>query len=171
MTQTIKSIDAETDGLFGKPFSIAVIVYKNKIEVDKICFRLPNSVVKNEWVKENVLATLNFPVTHDKYEDMLKDFAKFYMKHKEAETLWHMGHIVEVFLFRECVRLGFLGEFETPYNPIEVAEMLRIKGFQPDSVDLYIDIHGLTIKDYGSTHNPLYDCEVAAKTYFHLTNN
>jgi len=178
----IISIDAETDGLWGKPFAIAAIVYDDKgIEVEKICLRLSNEVVTNEWVKENVLPTLNFPVTHclnnffaqfsqneprkKAYRAMMFTFAQFYMKHKDATALWHMGHVVESFLFRELLRLDLIGEFDAPYLPIEVSAYLEQANEKADSVDEYVEKYHLNISDYGSTHNPLYDCEVAYKVY------
>lgn len=223
LKEKIMSIDAETDGLWGNPFSIAAVVYDEKgKEIDKVCYRLPNEIVTDEWVKENVLPTLDFPVTHKikidndgklhsncfsekaskegyiyqghvdrtkqlkekyrrqlmskcdfekSYKQMLKDFAKFYNEHREESTvLWHMGHIVESHLFRELHRLGFIGDWDAPYNPIEVAELLRQAGEKPDSVDSYIEKYDISVNEYGSTHNPLYDCEVAFKTYLHLSN-
>ena len=180
----IISIDAETDGLWGNPFAAAAIVYEDEKETDKICLRLPDSFVKNQWVKENVLPTLNFPVTNHPdgalahlgevkakqaaYEMFLRSFADFYMKHKDATVIWHMGHVVEAFLFREMVRFGLIGEWDAPYCPIEVSETLRKAGEKPDSVDAYAKKYNLQISDYGSTHNPLYDCEVTAKVFFHL---
>ena len=168
----ILSIDAETDGLWGNIFSIAGIVYNEKgEEIDKILLRLPNKVVKNEWVKENVLPELD-KVTHSEYEKMMVDFANFYMKYKdEATVLWHMGHIVESHLFRELHRLELIGDWDAPYTPIEVSETLRIAGEKVDSVDDYAEKYSLEISDYGSTHNPLYDCEVAFKVWRHLEEN
>ena len=219
----ILSIDAETDGLWGNPFSIAAIVYEDGKEIDKVCYRLPDEVVTDEWVKENVLPTLNFPVTHrislkddDKlysncfseqalaegytyqrhadrtehleeeyrrqlrtkcdfeksYQQMLKDFAEFYNKYRQESTvLWHMGHIIESHLFRELHRLELIGDWDAPYTPIEVSEILRQNSEDAGSVDGYIKKYDISVNDYGSTHNPLYDCEVAAKTYFHLVNS
>lgn len=168
----IFSLDAETDGLWGKPFAIAAIVYDGEKEVDKFVARLPNEVVTNKWVIDNVLPTLDsMLITHESYENMLSDFALFYMKHKDATALWHMGHVVESFLFREMVRLGLIGEFDAPYTPIEVSAYLKQAGENPASVDEYVKRHGLDISDYGSTHNPLYDCEVAARVFFHIQNN
>jgi len=187
----IFSVDAETDGLWGNVFAIAAIVYdKDGKEIDKICLRLPNEVVTNEWVKENVLPTLDFPITHDinkmmvlalpqlqekriekAYKCMLYDFSKFYMKYKDTtNVLYHMGHIVEAHLFREMHRLGYVGDWDAPYTPIEVADHLRIANEPCDSVDSYVKKYNLKINDYGSTHNPLYDCEVAFKVYHHLVN-
>jgi hypothetical protein len=164
----VMSIDAETNGLWGNPFAIAAILYDEKgKELDKICLRLPNLFVTNDWVKLNVLPTLNnFEVTHSVYEEMLKDFAVFYKKYKsQCQVLWHMGHIVEAHLFRELHRLGLIGDWDAPYVPIEVSAYLEQVGEPADSVDNYAKEHGIEIKDYGSTHNPLYDCEVAYKVY------
>lgn len=179
----IISIDAETNGLWGKPFSIAAIVYEffpeqNKgvsgiqsagwKKTDSICLRIPDLFVTNEWVKENVLPTLEgVKITHQTEADMLKDFASFYMSHKDAQVIWHMGHVVEAYLFRLMVEQKVIGEWDAPYTPIEVATLLEAKGFKADSVDQFAKDNGIVI-NYGSTHNPLYDCEVTAEVYFKL---
>ena len=160
----IISIDAETDGLWGRPFAIGAIVYLKGEEVDRFYAALPHTVVKDAWVKENVLPTLDPKnITHKSYEDMLESFSEFYNENKGALPLWHMGHIVEAFLFRECVRLEFVGPWDAPYTPIEVSETLRLKGFDPASVDNYLKLENINIK--GNTHNPLYDCEVAFRAW------
>lgn len=191
MKKYIMSLDAETNGLWGQPFAVAGIIYNSQTgeEVDKICLRLPNDAVTDSWVVENVLPTLNFPVTHTgnilfdtqigkekrlirAYESMLRDFAEWYMKYKdESEVLWHMGHIVESHLFREMHRLNFIGDWDAPYVPIEVSAYLQQAGEPADSVDSYAKKHNLNITDYGTTHNMLYDCEVAFKCYFHIINS
>ena len=113
------SLDVETDGLWGKPLAIGLIIYEvieEKLrKIEEISWRLPNSVVKNEWVISNVLPTLDFPVTNESYEEMLKDFSEKYMSKKNATVIWHMGHIVESHLFRELHRLGFIGDWDAPY--------------------------------------------------------
>lgn len=162
------SIDAETDGLWGNPFAVAATLHdQSGKEIDCFVARIGNENVTNQWVRDNVLPTLDFEVTHTSYEDMLKDFSKFYLANKDATTLWHMGHVVEAFLFRECVRLGFIGEWDAPYTPIEVSEVLRQNGFDPSSVDSYAKEKGLKLPA-GSTHNPIYDCRIAAAVYFHI---
>lgn len=164
------SFDAETDGLWGNPFSIAAIVYENEQEVARFISRLPDSVVKDKWVKENVLPTLeNIEVTHESYEDMIKDFAAFYKSQKQdAECICHMGYIVEAHLLREMHRLGAIGDWDAPYPLFDVSGNLQSAGENPTSVDDYVKKHNLKLEDYGSTHNPLYDCEVTARVYFHL---
>jgi hypothetical protein len=164
----IFSVDAETNGLWGQPFAIGAVVYKNGVEVNRFQARMPDSVVDNQWVKENVLPALDMPVTHDSYERMLWEFSRFYFMHKDATVLWHMGHVVEAFLFRECVRLGFLGEWDAPYTPIEVSETLRLAGQNADSVDKYLHAYMIE-KPQGSSHNPVFDCICAFLCWDHLT--
>lgn len=188
----IISIDCETDGLWGKPFAIAAVVYEfveehfvpGTVGVDgirhrraykrhwketyRLTTRLPDGVVTNEWVKENVLPSLSgMDVTHDNYEDMLAAFSGFYNAHKDGTVLWHMGHVVEAFLFRECVRLGFIGEWEAPYTPIEVSMTLREHGYDPSSVDGVMTALDFE-KPNGSTHDPLYDCICAFRVWERL---
>lgn len=193
----IFSLDVESNGLWGQPFTIAAIVYEIKknpttkqiklIEINKICLRMTNLAITDTWVKENVLPTLNFPVTHDinplmyqlifkekqlqkAYESMLRDFSNFYLKYKDATILYHMGHIVESNLFREMHRLNFIGDWDAPYTPIDVADYLRMLNEPCDSVDSYVKKYNIKINNYGSTHNPLYDCEVASRVYEHIVN-
>lgn len=188
----IISIDVESDGLYGRPFAIAAVVYEYETEyfvpgsigsdgirhrtgekrhwkeIERFSKRLPDGAVKNEWVKENVLPAISgVRVTHNHYEDMLSDFATFYHGHKDGTVLWHMGHVVEAFLFRECVRLGFIGEFEGPYTPIEVSMTLREHGYDPSSIDAVMTSSDIE-KPLGSSHDPLYDCIVAFQVWNRL---
>lgn len=168
----IFSFDAETDGLWGNPFALAAIVYQDGVETARFIASLGDEVVKNEWVRENVLPALeSVPPTHKTYEAMLKDFAAFYLTHKaDAECICHMGYIVEAHLLREMHRLGFIGAFDAPYPLFDVSGNLQAAGEDPTSVDAFTQKHGLQVSNYGTTHNPLYDCEVAAKVYMKLRN-
>lgn len=166
----IFSFDAETDGLWGNPFAVAAIVYENGQEVARFIARLSDSAVTNSWVIENVLPTLaGIAPTHETYEVMLVDFAKFYKTHKkDAECVCHMGYIVEAHLLREMYRLGLIGDWDAPYPLYDVSGNLQAAGEDATSVDNYAKKHNLTIGDFGGTHNPLYDCEVAARVYMHI---
>ena len=101
---------------------------------------------------------------------MLKEFSNIYMSKKNATVIWHMGHIVETHLFRELKRLGLIGDWDAPYVPIEVSALLAVVGEKPDSVDSYVEKYNIK-RPNGSTHNPLYDCEVTAKVFEHLCLN
>lgn len=170
MKKKVFSLDTETDGLWGNPFAIAAIIYEDEQETARFVARLPDSFVTNDWVKENVLPAIsNLPVTHTDYKSMLLDFAGFYMSHKDgAECICHMGYIVEAYLFRELYLNRFIGEYDAPYPLFDISGNLQVAGENPTSVDDYAKKYSLEIADYGTTHNPLYDCEVAAKVYFHM---
>lgn len=89
-TGKIISVDAETNGLWGNPFSIGAVVYQNGKEIDRFVGRIPDNNVTNKWVQENVLPTLDFAVNYPDLDEMLRGFASFYIKHKDATALWHM---------------------------------------------------------------------------------
>lgn len=172
--EKIMSVDAETDGLWGDHFAIAAIVYDEKgKEIDKFSGRLPDYVVKNEWVIDNVLPCLVDIPLYQYSDELLLQFAWFYLKHRDnCATIWHMGHVVEAYLFRKLVEKKFIGEWDAPYCPVEISSLLSYSGYsKPDSVDSYVRENDIKLSGYGSTHNPLYDCEVAAMVYFHLKHN
>lgn len=166
------SIDAETNGLWGSPFAVAAVVYSETgQELSRATFRCPIVGETNEWVAENVIPQMDgIAETHSSYEDMLQAIGAWWLENKaDATALWHMGHVVESFLFRELVRVGSIGEWDAPYVPVEVSQVLADKGFRPDSVDSYLETKGLPKPELvGGTHNPLYDAVVAATVYFDL---
>jgi len=169
----IFSFDAETDGLWGKPFAIAGIVYEEQkgrlIETARFVARCMADI-QNEWVMANVVPSINdIDVTHASYKDMLLDFTLFYTKHKGgADCVVHMGYIVEAGVLRDMWQCEFIDDFDGPYPLYDVSGNLQQAGEDPTSVDAYARKHGLEIADYGTTHHPLYDCEVTAKVYHHL---
>lgn len=189
----IFSFDAETDGLWGKPFAIAAILYEERqhsiqgwpgghhpvsnnradyyelVEVARFEARC-DADIQNEWVLTNVFPAIEgMKITHKHYEHMLSDFADFYIAHKTgADCVVHMGYIVEAKVLRDMREFGFIGDFHAPYPLYDVSGNLQQAGENPTSVDAYAKKHGLDITDYGTTHHPLYDCEVTAKVYYHL---
>ena len=168
----IFSFDAETNGLWGEAFSIGALVYDEAgKEIARFVARLSDEKVTNEWVKENVLPQMTaIPVTHSSYFEMLKDFAAFYMAHKDgADILVHMGVPVESKILRDMVEFGFIGEWDGPFPLCDVAGNLQQAGENPTSVDEYVKKYNLSVPEFdGGTHNPLYDSAVAAVVYRHL---
>lgn len=166
------SIDAETNGLWGNPFAVAMVVYSETgVELSRVTFRCPIEGSVNPWVEANVLPEMaEIAETHSSYEEMLQAIGAWWMENKDGATaLWHMGHVVESYLFRELVRVGAIGEWDAPYVPVEVSQVLADNGFRPDSVDTYLEEKGLPKPELvGGTHNPLYDAVVAATVYFDL---
>ena len=171
--KNIVSVDAETNGLWGPPFSIGALVYgESGVEIARFVARCPIKDDVDSWVKENVLPKMeNIPVTHETYESMLADFAKFYLAHKaDAEVIVHMGVPVESNLLRDMHSQGCIGDFDGPYPLLDVAGELAQAGENPTSVDSYVSKWGLVVPDFGSTHNPLYDSAVAAEVHKHLVS-
>jgi len=169
----ILSFDVETDGLWGPAFSIGALVFdESGKETARFVGRLPNSVVTDSWVRENVLPKMeNIPVTHETYESLLADFAEFYLANKsDAEIIVHMGVPVESNLLRDMHSQGCIGDFDGPYPLLDVAGELAQAGEDPTSVDSYVNKWGLVAPDFGSTHNPLYDSAVAAMVHIHLVS-
>lgn len=170
------SLDVESDGLWGKPFAISVVCYNvfgKELEAHTWSLRNLDSVVKNEWVRENVLPVLDFKpyqnvVRHfdDSYEHMMKNFAEFWLQHKDENAIWHMGHVVEANLFKELHNMNYIGDFDAPYCPIEVSGFLKYLRYPADSVDGFANYWGIKVE--GSTHDPLYDARIAAKVFFYI---
>jgi len=169
----ILSFDAESNGLWGEAFAIGALVYDDRgIEIARFIGRLSDAVVTNEWVKKNVLPQLTeVLVTHHDYESLLSDFAKFYMMHKlDADIVVHGGLPVEVKIIIDMHTRGFIGDWEHPFPLHDVASYLVQVGEDPILIDSYVRKHKISIADdfNGSTHNPLYDSEVAARVFMHL---
>ena len=184
------SLDVESDGLWGNPFAIGVACYNvNKEEIHSLTWVMKDldKVVTNQWVKDNVLPNMDMtsplggfvtdnyndnkvtrPVRFecDLYEEMLWSFANNFWNYvKDAQVIWHMGHVVEANLFKELRNHEFIGDFDAPYTPIEVSVVLTSKGYNPDSVDKYIEEQP-HLMPVGNTHDPLYDARAAAVVFF-----
>lgn len=175
--KSILSIDAETLGLWGKPFSIAAISFDLEgNEIGRFEIRRELTEVETEFAAFGLFNCCRH-IEHvaDSYEDMLKKFADFWIGKKDTHiALWHMGHVVEAFLFRELRRLGFIGDWDAPYCPIEVSGLLLDNGHEPSSVDSFNKgneraksfIEKMDCK--ATTHHPTYDCIAAMATFIGL---
>ena len=167
----IFSLDAETDGLWGKAFAIAAVVTdETGQEIDQFIGRCPIQGEVNPWVEDNVLPQMeDIPVTHDSYEDLLQAFIEFWLSHKDgAAALVHMGQIVEAKLFLDAHDLELLGDWDAPYLWYDLCVLPEIG----ESVDSYIERHEIPLpKLEGGTHNPLYDSYAALRAYEHIIQN
>jgi hypothetical protein len=174
LPKIIFSVDCETNGLWGIPFSISVIVINEKKEIlERYFSRLPDSFVTHEYVLKNVLPSLSkSPVTHADYYDFLGDFFQIWKKwSSRSVALCHMGYICEAFLWREGYNLGMIEWNEAPYPLLDVASQLELIGEKSDSVDNYFLKHGLKMSEIGaelSVHHPEFDAERAALVYFDI---
>lgn len=165
----ILSLDAETNGLYGDAFSIAVILMDKETGEEEKTFlaRCPVNGKIQDFVKDNVLPAISsVKETHKNYKDMLKDFISFFMENKQdADVVVHMGTPVESKLFIDAFNMDLMGMFDGPYPLVDICTHSAIW----DSVDKYNKEHGIVVPECsGGTHNPLYDCYAAALAYRHI---
>lgn len=167
----IFSVDAETDGLYGRAFSIAVTVREDGVETAKFEGRIPDSCVSDEWVLEKVLPALtNMTVTHESSDELEEAFWTFWISQKaDAIVIAHCGSPVEADLFRRCVERDTTNRrWDEPYPAIhDVATLLLARGEDPSSVDSYNSNHGITVPFSGVSHHPMYDAVSAAMAWEH----
>ena len=170
----IFSLDAETNGLWGQAFAISAAVYTDGAMIATFTGYLGADGVTDSWVKDNVLPKLEgLEQTHESYDEMLADFASFYMKHKkDADVIAHMGVPVEAKVLVDMQSKGFIGEWDGPYPFLDVAGVLKAHGYDPTSVDRYNAQHDLMVgrseAEGLEAHHPLYDSIAAAVAYMHL---
>lgn len=174
MSNKVFSFDAETNGLWGCAFAIGAVVYTDGEITSKFISYLGPDVVTDSWVRENVLPSLSkLKKTHNSYGEMLGSFAGFYKEHKDgADIIAHMGIPVESKIIMDMHTHGYIGDWDGPYPFLDVAGMLKVKGFDPTSVDNYNKKFDLLANcfdvEYLTPHNPLYDSVAAAVCYYHL---
>ena len=169
----IFSLDAETDGLYGSAFAIAATIREDGREVTKFEGRCPDDLVKNDWVRANVLPALrDMPVTHPSSAELEEAFWAFWIAQREgAVVIAHCGSPVESGLFRRCAERDLASRaFAGPYPAIhDVATLLLALGEDPASVDKYNERHGLSVSFGGVSHHPMYDAVAAADAWEHAT--
>lgn len=171
MGRKVLSFDAETNGLWGQAFAIGALVYDEiGAEIARFVGRCPIEGAVDSWVAANVLPQMaTVPVSHADYDALLAAFAEFYKANKQdADVIVHMGVPVEAKVLRDLHDHGLIGDWDGPYPLHEIAGMLAQAGEDPTTVDGYVRKHGLSVPDFGTTHNPLYDSAVAAVVYRHL---
>jgi hypothetical protein len=167
--------------LYGQAFAISAVVCfgtKTKFKIkDKFVGYLGPDNVKDDWVKKHVLPELSaMKITHDSYENMLKDFAEFYNKYRGCDIVSDVPVPVESKIFRDMRDQNLIKEYEGPFPLFDVSSMLKAIKFKKLSVDEYIKKNKL--KTYFplsfsnlSTHNPLFDCFSAALAYWDILKN
>jgi len=170
----IFSFDAETNGLWGDAFAISAAVYEDGELINSFIAYLGPDGVTDGWVKDNVLPKLEgFAKTHGSYDAMLAAFAEFYKANKaDADVIAHMGVPVEAKVLIDMHQKGLIGDWDGPYPFIDVAGVLKAKGYDPTSVDSYNKEFGLMEgrpeAEGLATHHPLYDSVAAAVCYINL---
>lgn len=179
--EIIMSIDAETDGLYGRVLAVAAIVTEKDSgeELAKFELRVDDLSTDNEWVEKNVIPNIIMMESTTNEESLLNTFWEFYNQWMNNETkkdnllLAHMPDPVETGLFRKMVEMDLDNrQWLGPYDRwVTLEQVLRCDGRQPDSPDTYMQVKNLKLPEIYSglsTHNPLYDAVVALQVYTDL---
>jgi hypothetical protein len=169
-TDRIISIDAETNGLSGYAFAVAMTLTDGSGELDTFVRRCPISeVFPDPWVAENVLpAIADLPITcPGGYPQMLAEIGEQIAAWggRDVPLIAHVAWPVEARLLLDV----YCGKrvWDGPYPLIDVASVLLAKGFDPTTVDGYLREHGIAAPE-GSPHHPLYDARAAERCFRHL---
>ena len=166
------SIDAETNGLWGQAFAIAAILADSDGKILKTFIgRCPILEPANPWVAENVLPQMGgIPITHESYQELLKDFCEFYLENKkDAQVIVHMGLPVESRLFLDAHDLNFIGDWDAPFPLVDISAISEIS----TSVDDYCKKYNISTDPatmQGGTHNPIYDATQAINAWVHYNS-
>ena len=143
------------------------------IEPARFVGRCPIQGEINPWVKDNVLPQMaGILETHSSYEELLGDFAKFYLGNKaDAAIVVHCGVPVESSLLKDAHTMGFIGDWDGPFPLFDLAGMLAQAGENPTQAGEYLKKYDLVCDSAefeGGAHNPLFDSAVSAVMYRHL---
>ena len=136
MKDKLVFVDAETDGLYGGFLTVALIATDWKAsEIERAYYGIKkeNMVVKDAWVKENVLPKMGI---YEECVDETELFAKvwdFWLKYqKEAYAICDVGYPVEMRLFEKCVLLNEEErKWEAPFPMLDLSSILIAKGYAP----------------------------------------
>ncbi|WP_033338891.1 hypothetical protein [Catenuloplanes japonicus] len=164
------SIDAETNGLAGRAFAVAMTLSDPSGELDTFVRRCGiGEAVTNAWVADNVLPVItDIPVNcPGGYPQMLAQIGMQIEKWggREIPLAAHVAWPVEARLLLDVYSHERV--WEGPYPLYDVSSVLLAKGEPPLSVDDYLTRHGLPLPD-GSPHHPLYDARAAERCLRHL---
>lgn len=173
MKHRIFSVDAETNGLYGDPFVIAVVSRGCGKPTATFLARCKTPDDIDPWVQREVIPNIShIPQTHETMNDMLEDFWKFYRQEATSfgDDLMCVAHCaapVETNIFRNCVKQNISErEFQAPFPLHDLGTMLLLAGEDPRNSRAYFDKFSLNIPVENNSHDPLSDawvCMVVAE--------
>lgn len=133
MTTKLFSVDAETNGLYGKVWAIGAVVMDPDGQDDVFAGMIDPAVVTDPWVRENIVPVVKLPV-FDSYEDLLEGFWSFWLQHRDDSLcLSDFGAPVEAALFRACIERDLESRMWLgPYPMHELGTALLLAGQDPD---------------------------------------
>ena len=155
-------VDAETDGLYGKFISIAMVVADhagNELEHIYVGLSNPEKHIKEKWVLENVLPILGKYEEYDDEHSLLEAAWSFWRANAQnSYVIADVMHPVESRLFTMCVEQEVEGRiFQGPFPMLDLSSMLYTVGINP------LEAREKLAKplDKGMQHNALYDARMA----------
>jgi hypothetical protein len=169
VTDKLISIDAESNGLAGRAFAVALTLSDSTGELDQAVFRCPiGEIATDPWVAENVLpAIADVPEDLPQYPYLLAEVGRTIddWGGKAVPLIAHVAWPVEARLLLDV----YSGQrvWDGPYPLIDVASVLLAKGHDPLTVDGYLKAAEIP-RPAGSPHHPLYDARAAERCYRHL---
>ncbi|TDC02205.1 hypothetical protein E1091_01325 [Micromonospora fluostatini] len=164
------SIDGESNGLAGQMFALAMVACDATGERSAATYRCPIIGPVDPWVAENVLPVIeHIPVNCADYADLIARFRATYAswggEDRRDSVVTHVSWPVEARLLLDA----FPGEeiWKGPYPLNDTAVLLQRAGYKRVPVEQYLEDHQIPLPD-GAPHDPLYDCRVAERAWFHL---
>lgn len=155
-------LDAETDGLYGKFISIAMVVADhagNELEHIYVGLSNPEKHIKEKWVLENVLPILGKYEEYDDEHSLLEAAWSFWRANAQnSYVIADVMHPVESRLFAMCVEQDVEERiFQGPFPMLDLSSMLYTVGINP------LEAREKLAKplDNGMQHNALYDARMA----------
>ncbi len=156
-------LDAESDGLYGKFISAALVVVDSKgQEIERMYIGLSDDDLinlKDQWTKEHVIPVMGEYQPVENEQDLLNKVWNFWLRyHEKAYMIVDVCYPVEARLLQECVmrdvdnRAGV-----APYPLLDLASILYTVGINPE-VNREELLQGY---DVGQQHNALYDVMIS----------
>jgi hypothetical protein len=158
-------VDAETDGLWGDHFAIAAVVLDDKgNKAAEFEGRVADmSVVKDPWVRENIVPLCEKLTPYDSIRELRDAFWDFWMTWCErALPMDDCGSSVEAHLFRKCIEdEPVVRTWQGPFPLLDLGTLLYSCGINPRAVKEGEEASRITLAglaDRGmNLHNPVDD--------------
>lgn len=164
VNKNIIFIDAETDGLYGKFISVAMLVADSVgNETDRLYVGIRKELLnaQNDWVKENVIPILGNYAEYDTESELLEAVWSFWIKHRDnSYCIADVTYPVECHLFEKCVSVDIENRNQlAPFPLMDLSSMLYAKGINPLTDRLELS------KSYKTMHNAMNDIEMSLEIW------
>ena len=159
-------IDAETDGLYGPPISVGVIVTDHFCRgIERAYYGIDKEKleVHDPWVRENVLPILgNYENVKDENELLEKVWELWDKYRDKAYAVADVAFPVEMGIFQKAVKAAPDDrKFNGPYPFIDISGILLARGIDP--LTERKSLINMNSKD--KQHNALFDVEMSVEIW------